>query len=135
MPGTPAQVIWGQGMGCGMSRWRKPPGLWESAHPGALFPQEEHVVHQGGKRVREDQNQKAKPATRSQQAVSKRDEVVLSPKAQEFSQLLQKLKAMPEVREEKVAELTARIEAGEYVVDAKDIAEKMIGRTLVDRLR
>ncbi|KYZ76481.1 flagellar biosynthesis protein FlgM [Anaerosporomusa subterranea] len=86
-------------------------------------------------KVYADQNQKAKPAARSQQSVSKRDEVVLSPKAQEFSQLLQKLKAMPEVREEKVAELTARIEAGEYAVDAKDIVEKMLGRTLVDRLR
>jgi negative regulator of flagellin synthesis FlgM len=86
-------------------------------------------------KVYADQNQKAKPAARSQQSVSKRDEVVLSPKAQEFSQLLQKLKSMPEVREEKVAELTARIEAGEYAVDAKDIAEKMLGRTLADRLR
>jgi negative regulator of flagellin synthesis FlgM len=86
-------------------------------------------------KVYADQNQKAKPATRSQQSAAKRDEVVLSPKAQEFSQLLQKLKAMPDVREDKVAELTARIEAGKYAVDAKDIAEKMLGGTLADRSR
>ncbi len=80
-------------------------------------------------KVYADQNQKAKPAARSQQTVSKRDEVVLSPKAQEFSQLLQKLKAMPDVREEKVAELSRRIESGEYSVYAKDIAEKILGNT------
>lgn len=78
-------------------------------------------------KVYADQNQKAKPAARSQQTVSKRDEVVLSPKAQEFSQLLQKLKAMPEVREEKVAELGRRIESGEYSVYSRDIAEKILG--------
>jgi negative regulator of flagellin synthesis FlgM len=82
-----------------------------------------------------DQSQKAKSTTRAQASASKRDEVVLSPKGQEFSQLLQKLKAMPDVREEKVASLTAQIETGKYTVDAKDIAEKMIGRALADRLR
>ena len=81
-----------------------------------------------------EQSQKAKATTRSQASVAKRDEVVLSPKGQEFSQLLQKLKALPEVREEKVASLTAQIDAGEYAVDAKDIAEKMVGRALADRL-
>ena len=59
MPGAPAQVIWGRGLGYGMARWRKPPGLSESAHPGVLLAQVEQVVHQGGKRVREDQDQKA----------------------------------------------------------------------------
>lgn len=77
-------------------------------------------------KVYADQNQKSKPATRSQQPIAQRDEVVLSPKAQEFSQLLQKLKAMPEVREDKVAELTAQIESGEYVLNATAIAEKML---------
>ena len=76
-----------------------------------------------------DQKQ-SKPAARPQRSAAKQDEVVLSPQAQEFSQLLQKLKTMPEVREDKVAELTARIESGEYKVSARDIAEKM----LADRL-
>lgn len=94
-----------------------------------------------GKQVQEmlrlyaDQNQKAKQAVRPQQSAAKRDEVVLSPKAQEFAQLLQQAKAAPDVREDKVAELKAKLDSGNYSVDAKDIADKMIGRVLADRLR
>lgn len=82
-----------------------------------------------------DQGQKTKSQAKPQTTSSKRDEVVLSPKAQEFGQLLQKLKAMPDVREEKTAALSKQIESGEYRIEAKDIADKMIGRALADRLR
>lgn len=79
-------------------------------------------------KVYAEQNPKAKPSVSSQKSAGKRDEVVLSPKAQEFSQLLQKLKAMPEARADKVKEFTARIDSGEYAVAARDIAEKMLGK-------
>lgn len=82
-----------------------------------------------------DQGQKTKSQAKTQPSGTKLDEVVLSPKAQEFGQLLQKLKAMPDVREERTAELAKQIESGEYRIDAKDIADKMIGRALADRLR
>jgi len=63
------------------------------------------------------------------------DEVVLSTQAQEISQILQSIKKHPEIREEKVAELAERIQSGNYNVDAKEIADKMIGRALADKLR
>ncbi|EAX46821.1 anti-sigma-28 factor, FlgM [Thermosinus carboxydivorans Nor1] len=67
--------------------------------------------------------------------VQRTDEVVLSAQAQEFSQILQALKNMPEVREDKVKELADRIATGNYHVDAKEIADKMLGRIVADRLR
>ncbi|MDU4959237.1 MAG: flagellar biosynthesis anti-sigma factor FlgM [Sporomusaceae bacterium] len=78
-------------------------------------------------KVYTEQTPKAKNPARTQQAAGKRDEVVLSPKAQEFAQLLQKLKAMPDVRADKVVEFSERIEAGNYHVSAGAIAEKMLG--------
>jgi len=75
--------------------------------------------------------------TKSESAAApgKKDEVILSTQAQEFGQIYQALKAMPEVREEKVKEIADRIASGEYSVDAKDVAEKMLGRLMADRLR
>lgn len=81
-----------------------------------------------------DQSAKAKSSGRLQSSGSKQDEVVLSTKAQEFGQLLQKLKTMPEVREERITELSASVNSGSYHVDAKEIADKVIGRTIADRL-
>jgi negative regulator of flagellin synthesis FlgM len=63
-----------------------------------------------------------------QAAAGRTDEVRLS----EFSQDIQKieagLKSIQDVREERVRELKARIQAGTYDVSGKDIAEKMIDR-------
>ena len=60
--------------------------------------------------------------------VQKQDEVILSSQAQGFGPLLQKLQNMPDVRQERVAELSESITSGKYQVAAKDIAEKMLGR-------
>ena len=59
--------------------------------------------------------------------VQKQDEVILSSQAQGFGPLLQKLQNMPEVRQERVAQLSESISAGKYQVAAKDIAEKLLG--------
>jgi negative regulator of flagellin synthesis FlgM len=58
---------------------------------------------------------------------SKADEVVLSEAAQSFSKILQTAqKNISNVREEKVAELTKRIENGSYKVDSQAVAEKLL---------
>lgn len=64
----------------------------------------------------------------------KKDEVILSSQAQEIGQIYQALKAMPEVREDKIKEISDRIAQGNYSVEAKDVAEKMIGRIMADNL-
>lgn len=67
--------------------------------------------------------------------VQKRDEVILSSEAKEFGQILQALKKLPDVRDDKVNELTKKIESGTYNIDSKDIAEKLVARSLADRIR
>lgn len=58
--------------------------------------------------------------------LSKKDEVLLSSQAQSFSQILQKAKNMPQVRQEKVDGIAAQFAAGQYNVDTRAIADKML---------
>ena len=62
------------------------------------------------------------------------DEVVLSSEAQGLQQQIAAIKALPDVRQDKVAELSYRIESGQYEVDAAKLADQMIGRALADKL-
>lgn len=68
-----------------------------------------------------DKTEKTSPAM-------KKDEVILSSQTQAASQIYQGIYNIPEVREDKVKELSERIAAGTYHVDAKDIAERMLKR-------
>lgn len=65
--------------------------------------------------------------------LNKKDEVILSSSAQEFGHILQGLKTMNEVRPERVQELARQIDMGTYRVDARAVADKMIGRMLADQ--
>ena len=44
------------------------------------------------------------------------------------------LDTLPDVREEKVAQIKQRIEEGSYEIDGKKIAEKMIGEALINEM-
>lgn len=55
-----------------------------------------------------------------------KDEFVLSAQAQSFSQILQKAKSGSQVRQYKVDAIAEKINAGEYKVDARLLAEKML---------
>lgn len=68
------------------------------------------------------------------QAARRQDQVILSSGVQEFGHVLQSVIGMSDVRPEKVTELSAKIQAGTYRVDSKDVADKMVGRSLVDTL-
>lgn len=62
------------------------------------------------------------------------DEVILSSHAQEVSQHLRTIKNMPEVREAKVQELSDKIAAGEYKVDSRELAERIIAYSKNERM-
>ena len=57
--------------------------------------------------------------------VSEADKVAVSDKAQVYQALLQKVKEIPAIREERVRTLTEQIERGEFKVDGQKIAEKL----------
>jgi len=65
-----------------------------------------------------------------------KDEVTLSSRAAEVSRVRNYLiKEVPDVRSERVQEISQALERGEYRVSSADVADKMIGRLLADRLK
>jgi len=64
--------------------------------------------------------------TQKKTSVSGADNVAVSDKAQVYQALLQKVKELPSVREERVRTLTEQIESGEFKVDGQKIAEKLL---------
>ena len=57
-----------------------------------------------------------------------KDEVILSSQAQGVSSVYPGLYSLPEVREDRVRDLSQRIAAGTYHVDARDIVDTMLKR-------
>ena len=80
---------------------------------------------------------RVKQARRPEPAVQAggKDKVVLSSEARELSALRARLAQIPDVREERVAALREALRQGTYRVSPEEIADKMIARSLVDRLR
>lgn len=62
------------------------------------------------------------------------DRVTISEESQEIQGILNQLKAVPEIREQKVAELRAAVQQGTYQVPARKVAEKMLEQILRDDL-
>jgi negative regulator of flagellin synthesis FlgM len=65
---------------------------------------------------------------------AKTDTVVLSDTAKTVQEAQTQLKSIPDVREDKVAELREQIEKGTYEPDAEKIAGKMIKDSLLNDL-
>lgn len=76
-------------------------------------------------KVYSDQNKPAAAAKTSRTKSMGKDEVILSPEAKEVMSINQKLKAVSDVREEKVNALKTQIDNGTYQVDSKQLAEKV----------
>ncbi len=72
--------------------------------------------------------------TQSLSSAQRPDEVILSSHAQGVSQHLRAIKGMPEVREAKVQELSEKIANGEYKVDSRELAERIIAYSKNERL-
>jgi negative regulator of flagellin synthesis FlgM len=54
------------------------------------------------------------------------DKVNLSGKAKEIADIIGAVRALPEIRADKVAEIKERIDTGKYVADPAKIAKRMI---------
>lgn len=62
------------------------------------------------------------------------DQVSLSPESKELQAVRQAVAQAPEVREEKVAELREAIKSGTYKPTGAEIAERMLARSLAEKL-
>ena len=61
------------------------------------------------------------------------DRVSLSPQARELMKAQQVMANLPDIREDKVAELKARIDGGRYRIDSEGIAARMIREALSEQ--
>lgn len=67
-------------------------------------------------------------------SVNKADTLVLSDRAQGLQFAKDQVLKSPEVRAERITELKKQIQNGTYQVSSSDIAQKMVGRSLVDEI-
>jgi len=63
------------------------------------------------------------------------DEVELSRASEKMRQMCEMISGLPDVRAERVAEVMAAMEKGDYSPSSIEVAEKMLGRLIADRLR
>jgi negative regulator of flagellin synthesis FlgM len=66
--------------------------------------------------------------------IMKEDNVVLSPQAKKIQEAKKIMGSIPDIREEKVAQIKAQIENGTYHVEEKKLAAKMIKESLLNEL-
>lgn len=57
---------------------------------------------------------------------SKMDEYKISSQAKDFQTVMKALHSIPDIRMEKVHEISKKIESNQYKVDAKDISDRII---------
>lgn len=72
----------------------------------------------------------AETLAKKQPAAQPGDKVSLSPQARELIKAQQALANLPDIREDKVAAIKARIDEGRYHIDSEGIAAKMIQEDL-----
>ncbi|MCL1790769.1 MAG: flagellar biosynthesis anti-sigma factor FlgM [Peptococcaceae bacterium] len=60
-------------------------------------------------------------------SVPQQDKMKVSGNAQMMQKMLQKVQEIPDIREEKIQEITARIESGQFEINSDNIARKMLG--------
>ena len=83
--------------------------------------------------VKISKNAGAQTPAKKNSVVKSGDRVSLSPQARELIKAQKALANLPDVREDKVAELKARIDAGRYPIDSDGIAAKMIREALSEK--
>ena len=79
-----------------------------------------------------DKNKVDSSENNSNKAATKTDTVVISDAAKRIQEVRSQLDAVPDVDEEKVAQLKKEIEDGTYEIKADEIAGKMIREGLIN---
>ncbi len=57
---------------------------------------------------------------------SKKDEYKVSSQARDYQLVMKALRNVPDIRQDKVNEISAKIQSGSYKVEARDISDKII---------
>jgi len=81
-----------------------------------------------------DKNKIDGSSSNSPKSIQSEDKVDLSQNAREIKEAREQLDSIPDVREEKVAEIKSQLEKGTYNIDGKKIAFNMIRESLIDEI-
>ncbi len=65
----------------------------------------------------------------------KQDDIRLSFNPEDIERIKQLVNKIPDIRRDKVEPLAKAVESGDYSVDPKLVADKLMGRLLVDKIR
>jgi negative regulator of flagellin synthesis FlgM len=77
---------------------------------------------------------KKKAGTTNATSTNRADTLELSDHAQGLQFAKEQVLKSPEVRAERITELKKQVQDGTYQVSSSDIAQKMVGRSLVDEI-
>lgn len=64
-----------------------------------------------------------------------KDDVKLSVSAQDMDRVRDIVQKLPDIRYERVTPIADEVSAGTYTVDPNEIADKLLGRLLADKIR
>lgn len=71
-------------------------------------------------------NNKVSKVNNVERTASKRDVVSISTSGKDFKAVLDAIKQSPDIREDKVAEISRKLEKDEYKVSSNDIADRIL---------
>jgi len=74
------------------------------------------------------------PRTKETSSSSPKDDLKLSFEPQDLERIRQLVQELPDIRKHIVEPLAEKIRTGSYSVDPKEVAEKLLGRLLADRV-
>ncbi|MBO8126916.1 MAG: flagellar biosynthesis anti-sigma factor FlgM [Firmicutes bacterium] len=83
-----------------------------------------------------NQQSKVKRSAKTEKAAPSmgKDKMVISNESKTVQAVKQRLASVPEIREDKVNQLREAVKTGTYNVSGREVAEKVLGRSIVDRL-
>lgn len=79
-----------------------------------------------------DRQQNVKKINGAPAAVSRKDQLSISGQAKDYQAVIRTLKNIPDIRRDKVDELSEKYGSGSYDISGRDIADKII-KSIIDR--
>lgn len=79
-----------------------------------------------------DKQKKIGRTDKTSTIASKKDAVSISNQAKDFQTVMKALKNVPDMRMDKVEELSVKYEAGSYNVNGRDVADRII-KSIIDK--
>jgi negative regulator of flagellin synthesis FlgM len=82
----------------------------------------------------QDKNKTAASSEKTEKTATRMDTVEISDTAKRIQEARKQLDEIPDIREDKVAQLKRQIDNGTYAINAEKIADKMIKEGLINEL-